>query len=67
MRNKKSGRSRSPTRISVTFDQEHYQEMRRIAERNKVSVAWVVRQAVDCYLKAETPLFADLQKGGKEE
>ncbi|MGB2984825.1 MAG: ribbon-helix-helix protein, CopG family [Phycisphaerae bacterium] len=51
---------RSKTRrVSVTFPHEHYVALERIAERKRVSVAWVVRDAVDAYLTAETPLFRE--------
>lgn len=45
------------TRASVTFPADTYVELERIAEEKKVSVAWVVRDAVDKYLEAAYPLF----------
>lgn len=45
------------TRASVTFPSELYAELERIAEQKKVSVAWVVRDAVEKYLEARYPLF----------
>lgn len=44
-------------RASVSFPGEHYVELERLASRKKVSVAWVVRDAVDKYLAAQMPLF----------
>ena len=44
-------------RISVTFPAPHYRELERLSKVKKVSVAWVVRDAVETYLKRETPLF----------
>lgn len=44
-------------RISVTFNQEYYKDVRRIAQRKRVSVAWVVREAVEQYVEGEAPLF----------
>ena len=44
-------------RISVTFSTFDYDELRRIAESKKVSVAWVVRDAVEKYLQEESPLL----------
>lgn len=46
------------TRASVTFPAELYTELERIAEEKKVSVAWVVRDAVEKYVEAQLPLFA---------
>lgn len=51
---KKSSKTR---RVSVTFPADHYAELERIAGRKRVSVAWVVRDAVEGYLAAETPLL----------
>lgn len=46
-------------RTSVSLPVEHYEELERIAESNKVSVAWVVRQAVEKYLVDRWPLLSD--------
>jgi metal-responsive CopG/Arc/MetJ family transcriptional regulator len=48
---------REGTRASVTFPGELYTELERIAEEKKVSVAWVVRDAVEKYVEAQYPLF----------
>jgi metal-responsive CopG/Arc/MetJ family transcriptional regulator len=45
------------TRASVTFPGDLYAELERIAEEKKVSVAWVVRDAVEKYVEAQYPLF----------
>lgn len=44
-------------RVSVSFDAEDYAEIKNIAEANRVSAAWVVREAVTRYLDSRTPLF----------
>lgn len=44
-------------RVSISIPQDHYRELARIAGQKRVSVAWVVRDAVDSYLSAETPLL----------
>lgn len=44
-------------RTSVTLSADDYSELERIAEKKKVSVAWVVREAVDSYLNQEAPLL----------
>jgi hypothetical protein len=53
---KKKGK-RNVIRISVTFPSEYYSEIAKIATQRKVSVAWVVRDAVEKYLTARSPLF----------
>lgn len=45
-------------RASVTFPAGTYAELERIAEEKKVSVAWVVRDAVDKYVAEQYPLFS---------
>ena len=45
------------TRASVTFPGDLYAELERIAGEKKVSVAWVVRDAVEKYVEAQYPLF----------
>ncbi|UIF85729.1 ribbon-helix-helix protein, CopG family [Cupriavidus necator] len=49
------------TRASVTFPADLYAELERIAEEKKVSVAWVVRDAVEKYVEAQYPLFRSAQ------
>lgn len=46
------------TRASVSFPAGLYAELERIAVDRKVSVAWVVRDAVEKYVEAQYPLFA---------
>ena len=46
------------TRITVTFPEDHYIQVVRIAEQKDVSASWVVRDAVKKYLIADVPLFA---------
>lgn len=46
-------------RTSVTVSAGDYREIEAIAERKKVSVAWVVRDAVEQYLAREFPMFRE--------
>ena len=45
-------------RMSVSFDADDYAAIKGIAEKNRVSAAWVVREAVANYLSDRAPLFA---------
>jgi predicted DNA-binding ribbon-helix-helix protein len=47
------------TRASVSFSNVAYEALERIAGEKKVSVAWVVREAVERYLSDRWPLFAE--------
>jgi predicted transcriptional regulator len=44
-------------RASVSFSNDQYADLERIAANKKVSVAWVVRDAIDQYLAAQYPLL----------
>jgi predicted DNA-binding protein len=48
-------------RASISFPPDVYKTLAVIAREKKVSVAWVVREAVDSYMENKWPLFA--QKG----
>lgn len=55
--------SRKKVRTSVSFDAEQYAEIERIAKAKKVSVAWVVREAVEQYIEAQWPLLSQGREG----
>ena len=46
-----------PARLSVSLTADHHRELNEIARKNRVSVAWVVREAIDRLLKDELPLL----------
>jgi predicted DNA-binding ribbon-helix-helix protein len=50
---------RSSVRTTVTLPKDNYTELEKLAELKKVSVAWVIREAVDRYLNRKTPLFRE--------
>lgn len=49
--------SKASHRLSVSLTEEQHSELLEIAEQNKVSVAWVVREAIERLLRDEQPLF----------
>ena len=52
-----SGAHERTVRASISFPEEQYQVLEKIAAENKVSLAWVVRDAIDGYLKSRWPLL----------
>lgn len=44
-------------RLSVSLTAEQHRELSEIARKNRVSVAWVVREAIDRLLKDDMPLL----------
>lgn len=56
---RKAKQRRKPSktlRASVSFPKTVYQELERLAEKKKVSVAWVVRDAAEKYVEDQWPL-----------
>jgi metal-responsive CopG/Arc/MetJ family transcriptional regulator len=49
------------TRASVSFPNDLYETLERIAKEKKVSVAWIVRDAAEKYVNEQWPLL-----GGRE-
>jgi predicted DNA-binding ribbon-helix-helix protein len=45
------------TRVSVTFDREDYEQLEQLASRQEVSIAGIVRKAVQEHLDRKNPLF----------
>ena len=61
-RNKASGedaQSASSHRASVSFPSKLYHTVELIAEQKKVSIAWVVRDAVEKYVADQWPLLKE--------
>ena len=54
---KKNAPSTARVRTTISFPPEMYGTIERIAQDKKVSVAWVVRDAVDTYFAEKWPLF----------
>ena len=53
----------SSVRASISFPPDMYQTLEGIARQKKVSLAWVVREAVDQYVTDKWPLFGKNQLG----
>jgi hypothetical protein len=45
-------------RASISFPAERYEVLEEIARQKKVSLAWVVREAVENYIADKWPLFS---------
>ncbi len=45
-------------RTSVSVPIDDYQELERLAQKKKVSVAWIIRDAVEQYLSRSPSLFS---------
>ncbi|MBO7411127.1 MAG: ribbon-helix-helix protein, CopG family [Ottowia sp.] len=52
-------------RASVSFPEDQYAELERIAQEQRVSLAWVVREAVQSYLVQRWPLLGGEGAGAK--
>lgn len=55
---KRANRTKGAVRASISFSSEQYVEIERIAASKKVSVAWVVREAIDQYIAEQWPLLS---------
>lgn len=56
-------RSEASVRATISFPPEMYQTLEGIARQKKVSLAWVVREAVEQYVTDKWPLFGKNQFG----
>lgn len=66
MKTKKRGNNKgisgAQPRASITFPPELYQTIEDLAKRKKVSIAWMVREAVEKYVTDQWPLLAPLKR-----
>lgn len=49
------------TRTSVTIPTDVYTSLETIAKQKKVSIAWVMRDALEKYVSEQWPLFAGMK------
>ena len=49
--------SQKTTRASISFPNDLYETLERIAKDKKVSVAWIVRDAAEKYVSEQWPLL----------
>jgi predicted DNA-binding protein len=54
-------KSGAQPRASITFPPEVYKTIEDLAKRKKVSIAWIVREAVEKYVADQWPLLAPLK------
>lgn len=56
MSGKKTGRNqpKETVRASISFNSDDYGELERLATEKKVSLAWIVREAVSLYIQEDT-------------
>jgi metal-responsive CopG/Arc/MetJ family transcriptional regulator len=54
----------SSVRATISFPAELYKTLEDIARQNKVSIAWVVRDATEKYVADKWPLFGKNLIGG---
>lgn len=59
---KNKSRENAMPRTSVSFPREVYRTLEDLAKRKKVSMGWVVREAVDKYIADQWPLLAKLEE-----
>ncbi len=58
----KKERNSGSVRASISFPRDVYQTINEIAAQKKVSLAWVVREAVERYIADKWPLFRHAQR-----
>ena len=44
-------------RVSVSFQPETYRELERLSDKRKLSIAWLIREAVEKQLESTEPLL----------
>ena len=48
---------KSAHRVSISLTADQHRELNEIARKNRVSLAWVVREAIERLLKDDMPLL----------
>ena len=50
-------------RVSISFPDNYYRALQRLAGEKRVSIAWVVRDAVRSYVEQDSPLVNEILVG----
>lgn len=53
-------------RISVSLPSNYYAALQRLAEEKRVSIAWVIRDAVRDYVDSESPLWNEIRSEDRD-
>jgi predicted DNA-binding protein len=61
-RGKSKKRKTAMPRTSVSFTPEAYKTLEDLATRKKVSIGWIVRDAVEKYVADQWPLFSNVRE-----
>ena len=61
---RKPPRSEPAARLSITIPADDYTGLKETADRKRVSIAWVVRDAVHTYLQRRTGRNSGRQRDG---
>ena len=48
-------------RTTVSVPTKHYSQLEELARQKKVSIAWVVRDAIEHYLAERSPLLSTIE------
>ena len=49
-------------RTTVSVPTKHYSQLEELARQKKVSIAWVVRDAIEHYLAERSPLLSTIER-----
>jgi metal-responsive CopG/Arc/MetJ family transcriptional regulator len=53
------GNALATRRASISLPAALHRELEQLAKQKKVSLAWVIREAAEAYVKERYPLFAN--------
>ncbi|EGQ9248935.1 hypothetical protein CGH85_22690 [Vibrio parahaemolyticus] len=52
------------SRMSISLTEEHYEKLCVLSEEKDVSLAWLIRQAVEAYIKEEHKRKSEIRVNG---
>ena len=56
------GNGKKSVRATVSIPSDHYRDLEEIASEKKVSISWVVRDAIEDYLRNRWPLLQETRR-----
>ncbi len=51
-------------RLTISLPESHYKAVRRVSTQKRVSLSWIIRDAIREYIEKDSPLLNEIKEKG---